>query len=442
MIIKKINRLVLIIPILTILAVFMALNNSNRVFASEASEINNAEDHLILRHPGMKDEYSNDDLVSLNQLPVTGFNKPAPVLVDIVGNTVRTDIFFNDKHHLYIATFEKGTDFDMFNSKDMLYINDGLKGPQIFINLDDERMYLAEILSVPEDERPAFVPHTIWHMKTGEVETILTYDSYLYIESEGGVFYGYYYTEDFVIDEILMMTLEYYTQTEVNPFWSKRYMSDPELQTFFYDKTDSNGESTMLTYKNKTSNWFHKYFPIVNLVEVWSKGNFRRSHEVPKIQEYTDRNPVLMNKMSNHFDSLSKDFDRNTFGNKKIFKLALGEANDIDGFFGWMGEKTHIYQNQSNLNDPFNAKVITLQYRTNGKIYVSKGSDINLYVGVGKKIDAIHRAAEMKKGTSFMDNIKKTVKIIVVITSVTVGIIAVGAITNSVRGSGRDRRRY
>ena len=224
---------------------------------------------------------------------------------------------------------------------------------------------MKEILTTP-DETPAFVPHSIWNLKTNDINTVLKYTTYSYIKQNNkGVIISYVYTDAFIIDNILSTTLSWTSRTKYNfpnSLWAGQYSEwETRQETLTSDE--------YLNYHKKTSDW-QDIIPIWNLARGLYK-TFKTYH-IPKINSVNIDTPqddynVTRKEVEGYFQSINADMNFNVNDKYKLWAFALEEG------FDYFGLNTEFYHNDTNPSDPRNFNIIEIRYETNGKMYVTEG---------------------------------------------------------------------
>lgn len=357
------------------------------------------DDNLIIEYPtqsyvsldAIKDDVSIRKLSDIKDIPEDQFNTvddlPATVenpnvytmlgevIFTIEGNTVLVRITyfgtFTLKYH-----FSEGTDMSIFETTEAYYLNFD-DTPQIIINNSD-RQYLKEILlsEITGSDIPAFVPTTIWDLKSNSLEQTKKYDASVYLkQNTTGAVVAYVYTDDFVIDNVLKARLTFTTREKIKfPFSiTKGNYTEWITTEEEYEHTD------FLEYKNKTMNW-QDYVPVWNRIRMINK--LLKSYTMPRIGKVDlnniDKNyNVTMSELNKYYKMNNPDFEtikENSKYNLYAFALYENKSN-------WV-EQTQFY-NTENPDDERNFQIIEMLYQTNGKLYTTIGDDMDIELAPG-----------------------------------------------------------
>lgn len=316
-----------------------------------------------------------------DKLPGTSTDKLGNVTFSVDGFNLIASISYEGKIYYFTKSFAASTDMKVFNSIESYYMNINNK-PQIIINHSD-RPYLRDILEAPEDEKPAFVPHTIWDLTTNELLTRNQYITHVYLKQNNqGVMMSYVYIDEFIIDDITSINLSF-TSREKYGFLNQLLFGKYSEWKTTVSTFDSNEE---LTYKNLTYNW-QNYIPIWNIV----RGIYQtvKTYEMPRIHAVNLGNPghefnITKNEVESEFMKTNKDFislkDNPRY---KVWAIALEQGMDA------LGVKSEFYNNPDLPDDPRNFKIMSINYLTNGKLYETLGSDMDLKITVNPKDDGL-----------------------------------------------------
>lgn len=326
-------------------------------------------------------EIPGDNIGDLSQLPSTDINSVGTVKFDINGYNLKLQVRYDQQVYYLTRSFTSDTDMSIFNTIESYYMNVN-NNPQIIINHSD-RPYLREILEAPENEKPAFVPHTVWDLKSNQLKTQSDYRTNVYIkQADDGPIIAYVYIDEYIIDNLLTANLSW-TQRQKNGFpaniISGKY-TDWETVNEVLVSDD------YLEYRNLTSDW-QNYVPLWNIV----RGIYQlsKTYEMPRIEAVNFNNTqkyynVTKTEVESHFRQTNDKFEQfNSNPRYKLWALAL------QGGKSYQGTQTEIYHNPYKKDDPKNLKIIHLTYETNGKLYEAVGNDMDLIINLHPDIDGI-----------------------------------------------------
>ena len=326
-------------------------------------------------------EIPGENITNVNDLPITANNRLGTVLFEVDGLNVKIQISYNSRVYYINRSFDINTDMSIFTTIEAYFMNiDG--NPQIIINNSD-RPYLRDILEAPENQTPAFVPHTIWDLLTNELEIVSSYKTNVYIKQTAkGPIVSYVYIDEFIIDNMISAHLS----------WADRQKNGFPYSLIFGKYTDWEIHEDIfvndeyLEYKNLTSNW-ENFIPGWNII----RGIYQltKTYEMPRIDNVNWSNiqpeyNITKTEVETYFRNTNPDFE--TFNSNPRYKLwAFG----LQGGKSYMGTQTEIYHNPDDLDDPMNFKIIQLVYITNGQLYEAVGNDMDLIIVLDPKIDGI-----------------------------------------------------
>lgn len=335
--------------------------------------------------------YDPEDYVAIDELPNTANDELAAVYFDVQGKSVRTIIRYRSGEvYTTLSNFHHDTDMSIFETKEA-YLQNINSRPQIIINHSD-RLYLRDILEAPDNEKPAFVPHSIWDLKTNEIVTQNTYTTNVYIkQNDAGVMISYIYIDEYIIDAILSTTLQWTSRTRSNILWGLISTGKTEWESHQATFTSDD----YIRYKNLTSSW-QNYVPGWNQIRNIYQNI--KTFEMPRISSVNLSNPqeyynVTQAEVERYFRSSNPEFDElNTNPRYKLWAFAL-EEESIQEVNLWLGSGiinsyTEFYDNPTDPTDPDNFQIIKINYQTNGKLYDAVGNDMNLSITIAPPLKA------------------------------------------------------
>lgn len=320
--------------------------------------------------------------ITIDELPLTHDNKLGVVTFNILGQRLDTDIYFEGSYYSITHRFAEDTDMTLFETLEAYYLNIDGK-PQIVINHSD-KLYLKDILESQDDEKPAFVHHTIWDLSTNELTTRDKYQANVLLkQNQKGLMIAYVYIDEYIIDNIVQATLSW-TSRQKHGFINSIIFGDKYTEWETFAKTMTSDEE--FEYRNLTNDW-QDVIAFWNVISAIRKIN--KTYSIPRVQavNFNDSNSeynVQKAEVEAHFRTVNADFDRlKTNPRYKLWAFTLQEGKD------WFGTQTELFNNPDDPKDDRNFKIIELIYQTNGKIYETVGSDMNINIKVDDKIDGV-----------------------------------------------------
>ena len=323
----------------------------------------------------------DDKLNNIDELPATvenpnKYNTLGHVKFNIQDNTVLVTITYYGTFMLKF-NMDIQTDLSLFDNPTEAYYLNINDTPQIIINNGDNT-YLKNILLAENNSeiKASFTPHTIWDLKTNELNVVNKYNAYAYIKQNNtGAVIAYFYTDNFVMDNILKTRLSYTTRNKYkfpNNIIHGNY-TDWVTDEVEYENTD------FLDYQNRTRNW-QDWIPGWSQIR-WIYKNIK-NYEMPRIEKVDFKNQqsyynVSLNELNMYYRRHNSDFENiKDNSNYNVFAFALYENKDT------LFEEIQFY-NTVNPDDPKNFQVIEIMYETGGKIYTTIGDDMDLGTGTG-----------------------------------------------------------
>lgn len=290
------------------------------------------------------------------------------------GYNLVVQIHYNNVYYLKY-NFDIGTDMDIFNATEAYYLNtDGT--PSIFIN-NSEFLNLLDILQAPEDEKPAFVPHSIWDLKTNEIKTISEYKVLAYVKQmQAGPIVAYTYIDQFIMDKMISIQVSWTDRQENGwpmKLWQKYTKWEQHIETYTADD--------YLMYRNLYTNWEH-LIPVWQFIRLGIQGIV--INKMPRIDSVNWNNiqpeyNITKNEVESYFSKMDEDFVAlKTNPRFKTWAIALQGGKNSDVGFA----KTQIYHNEDDLTDPMNFHIVHITYETNGKLYETVGDHMDLRITI------------------------------------------------------------
>lgn len=315
----------------------------------------------------------------INDLPITA--------ATAYSNDIGIVYFFVDGYNLIVQInyiqvyyleyhFSPQTDMNFFaNITEAYYINKN-NDPSIFIN-HSELVYLYDIMTAPEDEKPAFVPHSIWDLKTNEIKTISEYKVLAYLKQmQAGPIVAYVYIDQFIMDKMISIQVSWTDRQENGwpmKLWQKYTKWEQHIETYTADD--------YLTYRNLYTNWEH-LIPVWQFIRLGTQ--LSRYYEMPRIDSVNWNNiqpeyNITKNEVESYFSKMDEDFVAlKTNPRFKTWAIALQGGKNSDVGFA----KTQIYHNEDDLTDPMNFHIVHITYETNGKLYETVGDHMDLRITI------------------------------------------------------------
>ncbi len=316
------------------------------------------------------------------ELPETFESLLGDVKFEVNENVVTINVVYGGARYVLNKTFAPSQDMEIFDTLEAYYMNID-STPQIVISHDKERKYLADILKSPDGEAPAFVPHSYWDLNTNQIKTIETYATNVYLKrTDKGVHVAYVYIDEFIMDKILSVHLQYTYRLKnsaiVWPIYGK--YTDWTQDDLFFTSDDH------LEYLNMAKNW-QRYVPYWN--HVFNLYTMAKTYELPRIDNVNWNNiqpeyNITKLEVEKYYREMNPNFmhlkDNPRY---KLWAFALGQGADV------YGSKSQIYHNQDNPTDPLNFHIMSIKYETVGKLYETIGSDQTLLVTMPEDLDGI-----------------------------------------------------
>lgn len=313
-------------------------------------------------------------------IPETKYGDARPVKFAYDGLDLTIEIDHYDKKYYLKRFFNQNTDMEMFDTVEAYFVNKD-DDPQIIINNTD-RPYLGDILKANHDEKGAFVPHTIWHLKTNKLEIMNKYATNIYLkQNKKGVLVSYVYIDEFIIDKMISAELAWTSRQRIqwpNSWFQGKYTEWERTHTIFTN-------DQYLEYKDGSISWDY-------MIPIWNiaRGIYTvaKTHKMPRINEVNIDNPqndynISRAELEMYYSSVNDDF--NGLKNNpryKVWALALeaGQVSFADG-------EMEFYHNKDNSKDPNNMQIIEIVYKTNNNIYTTYGDDMDIFISMDPKLD-------------------------------------------------------
>lgn len=284
-------------------------------------------------------------------------------------------------------TFDANQDMSIFNNSFEIYYYTHENEKFILINQGDESMFTSS-----DVKKQTFIPYTAWNLTTNEFEKIERFNTYIYTQKEtGNNVYAYFYVDDFIIDELLSVSLGFKYRYN-NTFggygdWVEEYQLLEAGET---------NEVSMVTWQGKVlsttalATSIGAFIPAVRwpvlavgtavmaVVGTQTDTNPFSIRNVDQIQ-VADVDSNLKQKITEAYMKYNKDFTLEP--NLKTFKLHLGQYDkaftkgiEIDDTYSIMDEQKGV-------------NIIQFTYRTDGRVYSIAGDNINVVFEAGKGTD-------------------------------------------------------
>lgn len=236
---------------------------------------------------------------------------------------------------------------------------------------------MLDILQAPEDEKPAFVPHSIWDLKTNEIKTISEYKVLAYVKQmQAGPIVAYVYIDQFIMDKMISIQVSWTDRQENGwpmKLWQKYTKWEQHIETYTADD--------YLMYRNLYTNWEH-LIPVWQFIRLGIQGIV--INKMPRIDSVNWNNiqpeyNITKNEVESYFSKMDEDFVAlKTNPRFKTWAIALQGGKNSDVGFA----KTQIYHNEDDLTDPMNFHIVHITYETNGKLYETVGDHMDLRITI------------------------------------------------------------
>lgn len=330
-----------------------------------------------------KIEYSNTE-----DLPVTESGELGNVTFSYKDLDLTVNIEIDGEYYILRRKFKNSADMSIFDTVEAYYMNVD-DTPQIIISHAEER-YLYDILTFPDSVgyRPAFVPHSIWDLKTHKLTTQSSYKTNVYVkQNKKGVIISYVYIDEFVMDKVTSAEIRWTSREKVS--WPASIIKGEytEWETHQNIFTDED----YLSYKNLTSSW-QMYMPVWNIIrgiyqttKTFNMKNIDRVNLDKPQKEYN----ITRAELNNVFLDKNKDFELIKDDSRyNVFAFAL------QGGKSFMGTQTEFFPGTlPNIDpeDPRHYQIIELKYITNGRLYSTKGDHMEIKIGQSNETDPFEK---------------------------------------------------
>lgn len=306
-----------------------------------------------------------------------------------------TAIINYDNQIYYLKySFDTSTDMSIFNNNyEVFYYshNDNNKvNKYILVNLGNESIFTSRDI-----KKQTFIPYVVWNLNTDEIEKLDRFNTYMYTKKEAGNnVYAYFYVDEFIIDELLSISLAYRYR------YAKTFggYTEWEEQSMLLEASN-NVKVSPVTWQGKMlsttavamsvgafipgARWPILAVGTAVLLYAGSQTDVSpvKFGNINQIEEVNTTN-ALTNELNSAFLKYDSNFDLDP--DLKVFKLHLGQFDrafskgvDFDNDYS-------VIDGQTGIN------IIQLTYRTDTKLYTIKGSNINVVLeegfGTGKLV--------------------------------------------------------
>lgn len=348
-----------------------------------------------------KIDESATDFTLVKDLPATTANTIGTVRYSITGFNMIMSITYDQMVYHVQYRFDAHQDMEVFESIESYFMNVE-DTPQVIINNSD-KPYLRDILEAPDNEKPAFVPHTIWDLKSNVIKTQETYTTNVYLkQSEEGLLISYVYIDEYIIDNILSANVRW-TSRQKNNFVNSIFLGK---YTEWETQTKTFVEDEYFNYRDLTSNW-QNWIPYWNIARGIYQLN--KTYQIPRMNGINVNNipkqfNINKNEVESHFRTVNDDFDYfNSNPRYKLWAFVLQEGKDFQG------TKTEFYDNPLDDKDERNFKIMQINYQTDGEIYTAVGDDMDLRI----KVDPYSDGLKNEEGRTWQDMIMIVVYLVV-----------------------------
>lgn len=302
------------------------------------------------------------------------------------GLRLQTIISYDGITYFLDNTFIANTDMNLFRKGVEIYYYTHDDQKFILINEDNQSIFTGNI------KTQTFVPYTIWNLSTNELEHINRFTTYMYSKMEAGNnAYAYFYVDEFIIDELLSVSLAY-KYRYIKSFggysdYEEKYMILEAGATTNVDTATWQAKAMMTTVAATT---VALQIPFVRwpalligtaavlFIDSTIDNGYFGLGNIEQIKEATIDNK-LKNEMTQAFSTASKPFALDP--SLKVFKLHLGQFNKA------FTSGIEIDSDFSVLNGQKGINIIEFTYRTDGRLYTVKGENIKITFEAGEGTD-------------------------------------------------------
>ncbi len=296
-------------------------------------------------------------------------------------------ILYNEVYYLDY-TFDLDTDMTIFDNsfESFYYSYDGQKF--IVINHGEQSMFTARDI-----KEQTFVPYTIWNLDTNEIVTYEKASVYIYLTAgAGGHINGYFYTDEFIIDNLMSVSLLY--DYRYDPLIGKKSdwitesiilendaMTDPSVSwqataaaTSISATAVLTGIAAVIPGGQPLAFGIFLVGSAVNLYLTYAVQEAGHEMYVRSTNEIVPYEPSddFRDEVNEAYISTNQDFEGLDLDTYQMFKLDLGDHDK----FG----------NTVEVNDE-TIEVIEMVYETNGKVYTLEHELIETYADVDAYLD-------------------------------------------------------
>lgn len=354
---------------------------------------------VVVKSYSIPSELNPDDVAFISSLPVTPgsiYNDPHlmyDVTVENIGYNVTFTINNNGSQIQFTKTFAPGTDFSIFNDnyeiKYYTYMGDYFI---VFNHGSESLFYISEFDSspfIPAKYPSTFIPYTIWNIETNEISTVDKFDVYLYAkEEDSNNVYGYFYVDQFVIDNLLSVTttIEYryksiigtvgdwttiskvLEDTTINPGnidWKLSAAAISSTATILGSMIPGIGLPLLII--GTPISLYLQYLSYQELID----GNLLWTGSIDEIQMVTP-SADLLQEVNASYQAIYPGFTGiDTTGTFKLWKLHIGTFNKP-------------FQSNIEFSDENGISIMQMKYQTDGMLYTISEDEMDLNFNPGE----------------------------------------------------------
>lgn len=336
-----------------------------------------------------------DNFTDVNDLPTTtgSFYKDEGTMgtasFEVYGSRVVARIRYESKTYSVNFYLQNDTDMDVFIKYREVYYYTDNNDPYLVINNGNYDFFRED-----GTKHDTFNPHIIWNLKTNELQNFDRFTTYIHMELEkANNLYAYFYVDEFLIDDLLNISLRY----------QYKY-----INLFGNSKGDWIEQALMLENTNyaitESTSWQMKYIvgaatvsaaalaipgiglpiaavgtAVTALMALYASdhdGVGFRLGKIEEIEKISGENNKVRGKLNNLYYTIDSTFDGINKG-YNIFKLHLGQFNKP------LTKGIEVNQEYSYLEHQEGLNIIQFTYMTRGEQYLQKGANINVKVSFG-----------------------------------------------------------
>lgn len=345
---------------------FLALPNTTNSVYAKGEELTAEQFKLSMSNNNEVDQTNKNFpdvyLDSVEDLPITTGNPNNAVgRMGVVSffvykdNAVLISIAYDGEIYNIRKDFAKDEDMDLIFKDNAYYFTE--RGNKFLAMSHHETYHMLR----PTMDYDGFEAYTIWNLTTNDTVLFDKVRAYLYVKNENTAtndIYGYFYLEDFYIEELTSISFEY------NFKWDRWIGGDRNWNTL--EKTVLQDES----YRTHQP-WVWQYIKFM----------FAKSDEITPFDEEIVKGITEVDRSTPEgkrqeaeafmeFDKKWESFDKDSIGDKKLFRIFMNSHGSKIAQDALLGRELAI--------DQESIEVITFSYMKDGFINSVDGKDIDL----------------------------------------------------------------